>query len=1088
MRFGVLGSLAVWTADGDPVAVPEAKVRALLADLLLHLGQPVSADRLIEDLWDADPPANAANSLQNKVSQLRRALESGEPGGRDLLALRPAGYVLRVDADALDARRFTQLAAHARAADGPRGRAERFAQALGLWRGPALADFRDEPFAQAAIGRLEEERLVVIEEQAKARLELGEHAVLTGELGDLVARHPLRERLRAAHMRALYRAGRQSEALGSYHELRERLSEELGIDPDPELSALYQAILKQDPALRPVSARGPAPRAEQPAPPLPGRHGNLPVPLTELIGRGGALDDVGAQILANRLVTLTGPGGVGKTRLAVATAAALAADGGTSDTGNFDGGAWVVELAGLTPSPPNGPPDVSATGVADLAERVAAVIGLRDETARGPIPAGQRGTVLDRLGAALAHRRILVVLDNCEHVIEPAAELVDRLLSAAPGLRILATSREPLGVSGEAVWTVPPLDKPSPVVTDPAVLREFSAARLFLARAAQAEPGFTLTADNAVAVAAICRRLDGIPLALELAASRVRAFDVKELADRLDDRFRLLSSGKRGVPARQRTLSAMIDWSWGLLGEAERTVLRRLAVQVDGCTLAAAQAVCSGGAVAAEEVPELLAHLVDRSLVVTAPCVETRYGLLESVAAYCLERLDEAGEADAVRRRHRRYYLELAERAEPHLRGPDQRTWLDRLDAESANLRRVLDGAVRDGDAEVSHRLACALAWYWYLRGRRNEASRSLSRVLDVPGRAAGAARVRSWHAGMAMFNGASRAEPNTVALKLFDNAGDAAGLAMAQWFLGHAEFGFGDLSESERLVNAALAGFHATGDRWGVAAALGVKASQAVFRGDLAGLRQHGEQSAALFAELGDGWGQLLAIEALGMYAEITGDYARAAEIYRGGQRIAEDLQLWPEIAAMLSRRGRIALLEGDHSRADELLERARDLAVQHANTAGEEFADLGLALSARRQGRLDEAEARLRRWLDWNRAVEADYGVALILAELGFVAELRGDAEAARALHRDGLAAARNTGDPRAVALALEGLAGAESLAGEHARAAGLLGAAHAAREGVGAPLPPGEGADVDRITARTRAALGSEAFTAEFNHGTQ
>ena len=314
MRFGVLGPLAVWTSAGEQLTVPGLKVRALLADLLVHAGEPVSADRLVDDLWGERAPADPAGALQAKVSQLRRVLAAAEPDGRDLVEYRPPGYLLRASGNMVDASQFQDLLNRARAVGDPRARAALLAEALGLWRGGAFADFGDQLFTQAAIGRLEEERLVALEEQAEARLALGDHAQLASELAGLVSRHPLRERLRAAQLTALYRAGRPSEALDSYRELRKRLADELGLDPGAELAALHQAILVADPALRaPVPAPTAAPRT------------NLPGPFGSLIGRTEAVTTVRTMLASSRLVTLTGPGGVGKTRLAVETAAQQAA-------------------------------------------------------------------------------------------------------------------------------------------------------------------------------------------------------------------------------------------------------------------------------------------------------------------------------------------------------------------------------------------------------------------------------------------------------------------------------------------------------------------------------------------------------------------------------------------------------------------------------------------------------------------------------------------------------------------------------------------------------------------------------------------
>ncbi|ACZ89600.1 BTAD domain-containing putative transcriptional regulator [Streptosporangium roseum] len=1096
MRFGVLGPLAVWTTDGRPVRVPELKVRALLADLLVHQGRPVPADRLADDLWGEDLPGNPANTLQTKVSQLRRALEQAEPGGRGLVAYLPAGYLLRIEADAVDARRFADLVVRARESGDPRARAALLSDALALWRGPAFADFGDEGFTRAAITRLEEQRLTVLEEQAEVRLELGEHGLLADELGDLVARHPLRERLRAAHVRALYRAGRRKEALDSYGELREQLAEELGLDPGPELTALHQAILEQDPALSAIPA--PATSAARP-------RTNLPAPLTDLIGRDGAVAQLRALLESARLVTLTGPGGVGKTRLALETAAQL--------TGAFPDGVWLVELAGRRPA---GGPDTrpapaevgetaevgavaeTVAAVREVAETVAAVLGIRDGTTAGSRPGVRPAGLTDRLADALRPQRLLLVLDNCEHVVEPVAELAELLLRRAPGLRILATSQEPLAVSGEVLQAVAPLEFPGPAAgTELSDLRRSSAVRLFVARASAAAPGFVLDADNAPAVAAICRRLDGLPLALELAATRIRALGARGLAERLDDRFRLLATGKRGAPARQQTLRAMIDWSWELLTEPERVVLRRLAVHSDGCTLEAAEAVCPGEDLDTADVLDLLIRLVDRSLVATVNGTDgPRYRLLESVAAYCLERLHAAGETDRVRRRHDVYYTELAERAEPHLYGPGQRLWLQRLDAETSDVRSALQGAARRGEADLALRLVNAAAWYWFLRGRHREGHRLLTTALAVDGpvSAAALARATTWQAGFAMLagDGTDLVRQSRTALKTYDGVDDPEHHARAEWFLGLAHLHFGDVSTGGDLAGRALARFRALDDRWGVAAALGSQARQAMFRGDFPAAGRSGSESAALFGELGDRWGRLQATDTLGYLAEVTGDHGRAARLHRDGLRVAEELQLWTDVSYRLSGLGRIALLTGDFAQAGELHERAMRLAAEQSNKFAEEFAEVGLGLGARRQGELETAETHLRNSLDWNRRLEADYGVpfygvTLLLAELGFIAEQRGDAGQARSLHLEGLAAAREIGDPRAIALALEGLAGAQALAGDHGHAARLLGTATAVRASVGAPLPPAERGDVDRITSRARDALGEEAFAARFAEGT-
>ncbi|MCM2390773.1 BTAD domain-containing putative transcriptional regulator [Streptomyces albipurpureus] len=1015
MYFSVLGPLTAWTTAGHPVDVPEAKVRALLASLLVHAGQPVSVDRLVDDLWGERLPGNPAGALQTKVSRLRRALARAEPGAETLVESKAPGYLLRISPEDMDSRRFTDLTASAYAAEDPRTRAELLREALALWKGEAFADLGDLESARTAAGRLEEQRLAALEALAESRLELGEHHALTGELGELALRHPLRERLRAIQLRALYRAGRQSEALSVYAELRRQLADELGVDPGPELSSLHQAILEHDAALDAA-----------PASPTR-RYGELAAPLTDLIGRKEAVSAIGELLTAHRLVTLTGPGGVGKTRLAQEAAGRAA--------GAYPDGVRMVGLAGATV----------------VAEQLSAALGVREEGAVG-------------LEDALRSRRLLLLLDNCEHLIDSAADVVRGILAAAPGLSVLATSREPLGLAGEAVWTVPPLQQ-----TD--------AERLFALRAG---PGFVVTEENAEAVATICRRLDRIPLALELAATRVRALGVRELSLRLDDRFRLLAGGHRGVPPRQRTLRAVIDWSWELLSEDERVVLRRLAVFADGCTLDAAEAVCGGD----RDVLDPLIRLVDRSLITVAD--GPRYRLPESIAAYALERLVEADESSTLQLRHHAFYTELAEQAAARLHGSEQQLWLSRLDSESGNLRTALERAVRRGDAIGALRMALASTWYWFLRGRLSQARRSLDETLRITGDAEADLRFEAtvWYAGFRVLTGADRNGPVPSPAETSDGG---AGGARAVWFLGYAWLTAGeDLARSETLVDRALADFRAVGDRWGIAAAQSTRAIQTLLRGDLAAMRRSAGEGHALFVDIGDRWGQLQTTYPLAALAAITGDYPHAARLHREGLQLAEELGFWTDAADRLTGLGRVALLTGDFPLATELHRKAMALAAEHGYAAGEIHAEIGLALGARRAGDFDLAEEHLRRALGWHREVDFGPGPALLLAELGFLAEQRGDAPTALSLHRQGLAVARDSGDPRAIALAHEGLAGASALLGEPVRAARLLGAATRARESCGAPLPEAERGDVARITARVLTTLGTELFTAEFALG--
>ncbi len=952
MRVGVLGPLAVWS-DGEPVAVPEAKVRELLAVLAVHGGHPVSADRLVDALWGSDLPANPLGALQTKISRLRRAL------GRDLVPSGPAGYRLAVPTDAADFE----------ARLGERPGAEQLRAALALWRGEAYAEFADQDFARAERHRLTELRLRVVEDLGESLLAQGHPADALAETAEAAAAHPLRERLQAVRLRALYLTGRQAEALSAYDTLRRRLGEELGVDPGPELATLYDQVLRHDPDLRA------APRT------------NLPAALVDLVGREEQLVRVRRLLAHHRLVTLTGPGGVGKTSLATAVADGL----------EFPDGVWLVDLTTAT----------------DVEEAVAAQLCVRGG-----------------LTTAVRDLRTLLVLDNCEHLVEQTAHVVADLLRSAPGLRVLATSREVLGVPGERLEPVLPLSAPD-------------AVRLFRSRAEAAGAPVADLADTDLAV--LCTRLDGLPLALELAASRLPVLGLPELTARLADRFRLLTSGGRLSPPRQRTLRAVIDWSWELLTDPERQVLRRLSVFADGASLPAVEAVCP-------DPVDTVARLADKSLLWTEP--GPRYRLLESVSAYAAEHLTASGEAEEVRARHRLAHLALASGAE--LRGAAAATWLPRLDVEAANLRRALDNAVAAHDLDTALALVHHQAWHWYLRGRWAEGARQCRQALSVPGEHPVRPSVRGWYRGFELLRlGGTHAEARRAVID-----SPPAG-PHVDWFLAHVlHHTGGDLAAS----TARLPG--ATGDQWVDAAVRSTQAAHALLRGDLASAEGQAQQSLTVFSSLGDAWGVSQATYARAAVAEITGDYELAAELHTSALEGVRSLLLWPQVADHLTGLARVDLLTGNHSRAAERHEQARHLAAGHGYQAGAVHAELGLALGARRTGDLDTAERLLHRVLVWHEHTNFAPGTALPLAELGFAAEQRGDAASALSWHTRGLSAAESGGDPRAIALALEGLAGARALLGEDTR--DLLAQAASLRATAGAPLPPAERGDVARIEA--------------------
>ncbi|MFF3558428.1 BTAD domain-containing putative transcriptional regulator [Streptomyces sp. NPDC002574] len=684
MRYGILGTTQAHRDDGTAVPLAGNRLRALLAALALRPGRVRTTEALIDEVWEGEPPADATGALQALVARLRRAIGHEAVGSVD------GGYRLDAVPDAVDLFRFERLVEDGGRAlsDGDAAKAaDALDGALGLWRGPVLADLPDRASVASRYDalRLDARRLRITAEVALGRAEQ-----VLPEIAELAAAHPLNEPVQALRLRALRGAGRAADALVGYEDVRRELADRLGTDPGPELRALHAELLM--PATpTPVPAAASVPRPRQ---------GNARARLTSFVGREADLSALASDLSAARLVTITGPGGTGKTR--------LSQEAGDAVAGHWPDGVWFAELA------PVEDPRTVAVAVVNA-------LGLR-ETLLHPGSAAEAALAAEAKGASAkdpllqlteycADRRLLLVLDNCEHVIGAAAELAERLLAHCPDLAVLATSREPLGVPGELIRPLDPLPQ-SP------------ALRLLADRGAAARPGFTPDEDPE-ACAELCRRLDGLPLAIELAAARLRMMTPRQLADRLDDRFRILTAGSRTVLPRQQTLRAVVDWSWGLLSEAERTVLRRLAVFAGGWDLAAAEAVCGGdgdGFVDARDVAHLLASLVDKSLVVADLTEDgARYRMLETIGEYATERLDEAGERGTVGRRHTSYFREYVRTADPELRGSGQLLWLDRLEREHENLRAAIRRAVETDDEQEALCLVLASSWFWEMRNYRSE-------------------------------------------------------------------------------------------------------------------------------------------------------------------------------------------------------------------------------------------------------------------------------------------------------------------------------------------------------------------------------
>ena len=602
IQFRVLGPLEV-VVDGVAVDCGGLKQRTLLAALLVNADLVVSLDELIEVLWPEGAPATAANTLQVHISALRRCLGME----RARLETKPPGYVLRAN-DALDAAEFESLARQGReelAAGDARQAHELLGAARGLWRGTAFAEFVYEQFAEREAARLEAVRITATADQVDARLALGHHRELVGELEALVSTHLTDERLCGQLMLALYRSGRQADALAAFGRIRRELGEELGIVPSPALQDLHDRIVLQEAELDAPSARPPTDLA------APGAAGRPPpVPLTTFIGREAERAAVLERLERARLVTISGPGGSGKTRLAVEVAARMATD-------------RLVRFADLAPEPPD-----------RVARAVAEAIGL--EAAGALPPEDLPGAIALEVAAQPG---LLLVIDNCEHVVDACAPLVQRLLTEVADFQVLATSQVSLGVSGESLVPLAPLglpDESDPVET----VAASDAVRLFAARASDHDPQFTLSAETAGTVAQICRQLDGMPLAIELAAAQARTFGLEEISARLNDALGFLAAGPRTAVERHRTLRATVEWSIELLSDAERELLERLAVFTDGFALSRAERICAGDGIDESEVAPLLAQLVDRSLVIRrSKGGADRYWLLETLRQYGWQQL-----------------------------------------------------------------------------------------------------------------------------------------------------------------------------------------------------------------------------------------------------------------------------------------------------------------------------------------------------------------------------------------------------------------------------------------------------------------
>ncbi|HEY1368655.1 MAG TPA: BTAD domain-containing putative transcriptional regulator [Gaiellaceae bacterium] len=865
MEFRVLGPLEV-EQGGSLLAVREPRRRALLALLVVHANEVVSRERLIDALWGEEPPASAAQALQVYVHGLRRLL------GKERIVTRAPGYLLVAAEGEVDLQRFLRLAAEGREAldaEEPGRARRRLARALELWRGDALGDVGDAPFVRDEAARLEELRLEAVEARIEADLALDRLDGLVAELETLVAVHPFRERLRELLMLVHYRAGRQADALAAYQAARRTLRDELGIEPGPRLQELERAVLAQDPTL--------AAQAEA-KPVAATRASSLPSPPSALVGRRLELAAVTALLRRSdvRLLTLTGVGGTGKTRLALAAAAAVA--------GDYDDGVVFVDLSALSD------PDLV---VGTIAHAV--------------------GAESDAAAEVLAQQHLLLVLDNFEQLLAAAPALAE-LLAAAPRVDALVTSRAALRLSGEHEYQVPPLGVPDP--GRPAALDELErveAVALFTARARAARPDFELTERTAPAVAAICAQLEGLPLALELAAARVKVLGPDAIRARLDSRFELLTGGARDLPARQRTLRATLDWSFELLDPDEQRLVCALAVFAGGCELDSVEAVCAADL-------DALASLVDKSLLRRVDADDPRFAMLETVREYSLERAAPA-ELDAVRRRHATHFTDLAEEAFAAW-GPDDVAWFERLDRDHDNLRAALAWA-GEHDAELQLRLATALAYFWRIRGYFGEGREWLDRSLEARADAdALRAKALAGNAALAMRMGdfeqarACCEQRLEIVRALGDEAEEGGTLAE----MGAVALHEGDLERAEELLEHGVVVFRRLGNRTRLGIALANLGVVATERGDLDAAERLTQEALALHRELDDHQSAMVDSFNLGRVVAERGDPARAASLFAETLAAARAMGYREVIAYSLSGLGDVTAAD-DPERAAHLL-----------------------------------------------------------------------------------------------------------------------------------------------------------------------
>jgi predicted ATPase/DNA-binding SARP family transcriptional activator/DNA-binding CsgD family transcriptional regulator len=908
VRIGLLGGFRLWIGarliEEDRWRL--RKARSLLKLLALAPGHTLHREQVMETLWPGVGMHKASNNLHQIVRALRRALEpsalasSSAAACSGYLFLRDEQLTLCPDSPLwVDVEAFEQAAATARHAP---VEPQAFRAAIDLYAGELLPEDRYEPWLEERAAQLRELYLSLLLELGALYEERREFGEAIEALSTIVAEEPTREGAHVGIMRLYALSGRRREALSQYERLREALYKEFGTQPEAATRRLQQQIWAGTfPHLSDSPPAGLPAREEdaRTASGAPSRRHNLPLARTSFVGRERETLEVKRLLAMTRLLTLTGAGGCGKTRLALEVARDL--------VGAYPDGVWLVDLAPLSE--------------AEMVEQaVAQAVGVREQPGR---------PLVQILKDTLHSRKMLLLVDNCEHLVEAVVGLVDSLLDSCPGLRVLATSREPLNAAGEVAWVVPSLIVPysRQEAYTPQELEAYESVRLFVERAHQRKPSFELTSRNGQAVAQVCRRLEGIPLAIELAAGRMGVLSAEQLASRLEDFLKLLTGGPPADP-RHRTLRATLAWSHKLLSEVEQALFRRLSVFAGGWTLEAAEEVCSGEGIEQDDVLDILSRLVDKSLVVAedSPGVEgeLRYRMLEPIRQYGQERLEESGEADAIRDRHAASFLALAEKAGPELRGPRQIPWLNRLDTEQDNVRGAMAWLVEQGESQTAARIGWALWLFWWMHGHFAEGRRWMEEALAKGVSMPAAPRAKALFVAGTMADGQAdrrSAEPLLEeSLMLFRELGDKLGSAFALCGTGLVAVGQGQYEQGNVLFQEAVDLNLEIGERWAASVVLSFSAVGWFGQGDSSRAKRVAEQGLELAREVSAAEAICVACYAGAMVAQAEHDHERARELLQEGLVHAAEAGNETNVAYCLEGLAAIAASEGSLARAGRL------------------------------------------------------------------------------------------------------------------------------------------------------------------------